>query len=404
MVDHPKTGFSAKLAKNIHDTQELRDTIHGAVNGVLVRIDQITETAKTNGENIAKMEASQNLMASLLDDNKRLVQELKLLQGLVQKISQQTDHSAEKLLDLTKRGMEQNILIHGMDDEFEEKDRKARQPMFSAKERPKHAVLQFLKTEMNVDISVEDIWKAHRTGAFKPGKVRPMVVKLSYSAKDLIMDHIGSLKDKANPITKQKYFIAEQIPEGITETRKQVSNRVKVLKDQDAGKSDDQKKKIQVVNNNILVNGQIDKPVIAPPQPSQLFVDGFTQARIDQLQEKIVETPPQTHKNSVFSAIALKIHNLQQLQDAYIAVAQRYPSADHIMMGYAYKEEGKLHTGFCDDREYGAGHRIKNTIFELKAKNTAVFVLRTFGGIHMGFDRFAVITGVASEAINLLPK
>lgn len=43
-----------------------------------------------------------------------------------------------------------------------------------------------------------------------------MIVKLSYAAKDLVMENIAKLKGKSNPNTGQVLFISEQIPEGVT--------------------------------------------------------------------------------------------------------------------------------------------------------------------------------------------
>lgn len=55
-----------------------------------------------------------------------------------------------------------------------------------------------------------------------------------------------------------------------------------------------------------------------------------------------------------------------------------------------------------DDREFGAATKIKKTLFEQKAKNTALFVLRTYGGVHLGFERFRIIEKVTKEALALL--
>lgn len=81
---------------------------------------------------------------------------------------------------------------------------------------------------------------------------------------------------------------------------------------------------------------------------------------------------------------------------------QRYPAADHAMMAYALKEDEVLKTGFCDDREYRAGNRLKKLIFEKKARNTVLFVLRKYGGVHLGFNRFSIIERVAKLALNML--
>lgn len=148
----------------------------------------------------------------------------------------------------------------------------------------------------------------------------------------------------------------------------------------------------------------MDLPEVSVPEPAQLFLDANTQKDIDAIQAKLIETEPRFEKNSEFKAIAYRGHSVSEVQQAYIAVAQRYSAADHIIMAYALrdKEDNKIKNGFCDDREYGAGARIRKKIFELKSRNTVVFVLRKYGGVHLGFGRFAIIEQMATDAINLL--
>lgn len=81
--------------------------------------------------------------------------------------------------------MEQNIIVHGVDDSIEINDAKEKEPFYKPNERCKAAALDFFKKEMKLDLTMEDIWKVHRSGAFKPNKVRPMVIRLSYAAKGL---------------------------------------------------------------------------------------------------------------------------------------------------------------------------------------------------------------------------
>lgn len=122
------------------------------------------------------------------------------------------------------------------------------------------------------------------------------------------------------------------------------------------------------------------------------------------MQQGMMETEPQVLKHSEFKAIAVKVHSLEEVRRAYVGVYQRYPASDHIILGYALKDRtsGRIKQGAADDREYGAGVRVKNAIFEAKAKNTAVFVLRKYGGVHLGFDRFRAIESVAKVAIDLI--
>lgn len=324
------------------------------------------------------------------------------MQGIIQKVSQQTVTNSDQLMDLTRRGMEQNLIIHGADNTIEIEDGKRESPMFNRKERCHHSALKFFKEVMNLDLEIMDIWKAHRTGQFKPDKIRPLIVKVSYQAKDLIMDNITCLKDKCNPTTKQKYFVGEQVPEGISEVRKQVSNQVKTLRDQNDKKPKDERDRIQVINNQILINDKLQQPEISPPTPSELFLDNDTQATIDRLQTELMETEPEVLRNSKFIGLAAKANSLDKVRKLYTAVYQRYPAADHAMMAYALKEGHQVKSGSCDDREFGAGNRLKKLIFEAKAKDTVLFVLRKYGGVHLGFQRFAAIENVAKAALAML--
>lgn len=90
-----------------------------------------------------------------------------MLQGLVQKISQQATHMSTQILDLTKRGMEQNLILHGVDNTLEIEDAKAETPMFKPREGPKYTALEFLHSVLKVDLEPQDIWKAHRTGVYR---------------------------------------------------------------------------------------------------------------------------------------------------------------------------------------------------------------------------------------------
>lgn len=401
-VEDPKNGLTVQLAKTKETVTQLYTDINGAVSGLKVQMEKVNKITLENCAKFDKLTEGKKQVASLLDENKRLISELKIMQGLVQKLSQQTDSNSNQLLDLTRRGMEQNLLIHGVDDTIEIEDAKADPPMFTYKERCRESLQKFFREVMNVSIDTADIWKVHRSGLRKEGKVRPIVVKLAYSAKDLIMENLSALKDKTNSKTKQKYFISEQVPDGVVERKKQVSARVKTLKDINEKKPKADRSRIQVINDTIVVDEKIDIPEVSTPKPSELFLDPRTQNRIDDLQQCLMETEPEILRNSEFVGMAAKANSTQKVKDLYIAAMQRYPSADHAIMAYSLKEAGTLKSGSCDDREFGAGNKLRKMLFELKAKDTVVFVLRRYGGVHLGFNRFSIIEQVAKSAIAML--
>lgn len=399
-LNDPKNSVLHQLAKTQSLVSELYTDINGAVSGLKVQMQSLSTTASTNATKIEEMQNTQKRMRALLDENQRLVQELKLMQGLIDKVAQQAEHSSSQILDLTKRGMEQNLILHGVDDLIET-DKELGKDL-SPKQCCQQSVLKFFKEELDLDIEVSHIWKAHRTGQHKMGKTRPLIIKVSYDAKELIMEHLFKLKGRSNPVTKQKYFIAEQVPEGITEKKKQMVEQVRAMKVANDKKPKEKRSKIQVVNDNILVDNEPFVPEIVPPKPSQLFLRKEEQDKIELLQSKIIQSEPVYERGSEFIGLAVKVHSLEHLKQAYIAVSQRFPTADHIILGYAFKEEGKLKTGYCDNREYGAGAKLQKLIFELKSRNTACFVMRKYGGVYLGFGRFGCIESVAKMAIQTL--
>lgn len=118
-LNDPCSGVLYHLAKTKETVSGLHTDIHGAVSGIKVRLDKVLETSTANSEKIAKMEESQRKIASLLDENKRLVNELKTMQGLIQKAFQQSSVNSSQIVDLTHRGMEQNLIFHGVDNSIE---------------------------------------------------------------------------------------------------------------------------------------------------------------------------------------------------------------------------------------------------------------------------------------------
>lgn len=74
-IEDPKNGISAQLAKTQSTVAQLYSDINGAVSGLKVQMEKVTKTAEENIKKIDAMEMGQRKMSSLLEENKRLVQE-----------------------------------------------------------------------------------------------------------------------------------------------------------------------------------------------------------------------------------------------------------------------------------------------------------------------------------------
>lgn len=388
----PKNGIEVLLAKTITRVDNIHSEIHGAVNGIKVRLEKMENVSASAQLRLDTLETSVTRLTKMLDENKQVAQQLSLMQGMLQRISQQGSTTSAKINDLTKRGMEQNLLLYGIEE------------VEGRRENYRESVLNFLSNNLEIEIKPEEIWKAHRLGLRRDGYVRPMVVKLAYHIKERVMENLSKLKGKVDPVMKKPLFISEQVPEAITEAKKQLSARHKKLTEKNDALPRDQQKKIVVQNNKILINGELTDPEITTPQPSDLFMDHKQQCLVNAINQQFVMTEPHHALNSEFIALAIKVNKVEQVRHAYKAAMQRFPAMDHVMMAYAFKENEEVKMGHCDDGEHGGGQIIRKTMATTKAKDTAIFVVRRFGGLHMGPERFRSIEKVSLDALNLLNK
>lgn len=391
-IHHPKNGMSGQLVKLTLRMDDLYSDIHGAVGGLKPKLQQLEDSAQMQSDKMEAMEANQAKIVQLMNDMKKLTQDINLMKGMFQKHSQNLQKLENNILDLTRRGMEQNLIFHGIHEkDFEE----------GQYESCRETIVEFLEEKLQLSIDPLEIWKVHRMGVRKENRARAIVTKVSYNAKEQIMQNVTKLKDLKNK-HQQKIFINEQIPEGVIERKKQVSSRLKKLRKDNDQKPINERSDIKVMNDKIIIDGMVDTPEVKTPQPEDLFMDPVELKMVRALNSKILETRPINVQNSQFIGFAFRAHSTLEVNRAYKAIALRFPSVDHIMMAYGLKEDDQLKIGHCDDGEFSGGNCIQQTLKEMKVRNTAVFIVRKYGGIHLGFERFATIQKVTKEALKLL--
>ena len=103
-------------------------------------------------------------------------------------------------------------------------------------------------------------------------------------------------------------------------------------------------------------------------------------------------------EGSQFTAYAAEVSNLTEIRMTYRRVRLLHPEADNVVMAYTTSHQN----GEQDDREFSAALRLQKLLHQRKAKNTAIFVARVFGGTPLGPKRFTHIEAVATEALDAL--
>lgn len=391
LLNHPTKGIGSQAVKLNLRCDDLYTDIHGAVSGLLVRVDKLEKENLEKEARIKHMEETQKRLSEMITENKRLSKDLVMAQGLIQKYSQKINTMESKITDLTRRGMEQNVVIHGIEEVG-----------YPGKENCVETVMGFLQEKLLIrEVDKKDLWKVYRMGKPNKDRARPMFVKLAYVLKDKVMENVSNLKDQKNKHS-QAYFVSEQIPEGIVETRKQLAQRAKMLKDKEMDKPETQRREVKILGDKIVCAGEVVNPPITTPQPFELFPGAEEQHKINQIASKIKEARPLYERHSTFVGLAVDIASMSEIDLAYKAVMQRFPFMDHVMLGYQLKENDQLKHGSCDDTEHGGGVIFDKLLYARRLKNIAVFVVHRYGGIHLGFDRFKTIEKAANEAIEML--
>lgn len=183
----------------------------------------------------------------------------------------------------------------------------------------------------------------------------------------------------------------------LAEQKREMRQIIKEKKDSEKSLDEALKSKILIRNNNVYINGQLQRKLLKPPSITQIFeVSEDEKEKMKSL--KIKYTDPKPMKQSEFMGAACIVHNMNEVHLAYRKLFLKFPGADHIIAGFSC--EGK--EGYQDDSEFSAGFRVLNVIRESKFTNVAVFVIREYGGLHLGPARFSIIKELAEDALQLV--
>ena len=81
----------------------------------------------------------------------------------------------------------------------------------------------------------------------------------------------------------------------------------------------------------------------------------------------------------------------------------KYADSTHISCAYRLKNPvGLCRQGFIDGDEFGQGRNILNTIKQKEMEEVCVYVVRYYGGTHLGARRFEIARDLTNTAIQNL--
>lgn len=329
--------------------------------------------------------AQKQEIKQLKENVRELTQRCDLLEQLLIKVSKKNAYLEDRIVDLTSRSMRDNVVISGISE--------------SEYERCESKVSDFLSANIEVNCGPNDIERAHRMGAFKgaTGEPRPMVVKLKGHTKDKVMKNTSKLKGKRSATGKSLYISAQE-PEAIAEKRKKARFVSKELHAINSSLPEHQRATIRTVKGQtVMCNNSVVKPRVVTPS-----IQDTIQADPDELEAAaeldIKKSREFSENGSSFFGFSCKVNSIDDVRRAYLRLKIEQAATDDIMCAYSVSDEhNRQHRDYLDDKEHGGGYRCFRALGD--KTNTAVFVSRSFQGVHIGPRRFQLIYDAAADAL-----
>ena len=159
-----------------------------------------------------------------------------------------------------------------------------------------------------------------------------------------------------------------------------------------------------MVKGTIMANNTRVVNKIKVPQANDLLQ--LSDHEYDQVRAcKLAKGQPHSESQSDFYCFAAKTKTIEEVNRAYMKVKIQHADATHVCCAYRFAGAiGPFHQQGTDDGEIGAARRMLQIMKELEAEDLSVFVVRHYGGKHMGKRRFEIYQNQTREAITAYRK
>ena len=317
----PCCGISAQIAQSLDrltlsvnelkaDIKELKevkikvDHVQTLQHAQSVKIDGVIGRATKNKQQIEELKAYQALMKEKMDSTEKELKSLKrktdLMASVMIRQDEQQVNMGNRLTDLQARGMESNLIIHGLevmvykdpgpstktpdnvlsDTDVEESDavnqnqnqghtyaQVVSSPTNTKRIEDCHGtVVQFMKTKLKMRYPPEMV-EVHRMGITSKDGTRPMVTKLANPRdKALVFRHVKNLKGVKNN-KGSFYFVSDQLPKAVAEFKQQRQLMVRENNKLPPG----QRSEMRWHNKQLLIDNQVYHKPICPPSVHDIF-------------------------------------------------------------------------------------------------------------------------------------
>lgn len=309
--------------------------------------------------------------------------QLKTVTNIVIRQDQQIAILNRKIAEMQQREMNPNIIISGI------------------LEKPSENPIQLFNAFVMDKLEIQELIPANQAFRLGNGKNRPLIVELRdpQTFKRKLFASATKLKGKKNQNGKP-YFLADHLPEVMHENRRRINEIVAENKKKPADKQFNMELKRGVLSiDGVQYEKEIETPTALDLlKPSE-------EVRKLACEIDLVRGTTKTRNKSKFCAFAAAVSNFKDIQAAYLKVKMKFADATHVACVYRLPgNETFILQDYVDDSEYGAGRTLLRVLKDEQYLNMAIFMVRYYGGKHIGTARFDIFREVASTAVKALIK
>ena len=363
-----------KVLRRLEDVAKKTDTLTTDVT--------MLKLSKGNVElKIKNIETKQQSEATRIDtvanDVDYLYDQVRILNGIVQKQNQVNFLKKSQEEQEQLRGMSDKLLISGLDEVNEE-------TATSTAELVTDFFSQTMKIERGIPLQ-----KAIRIGKANP---RMVLVQLRNSTDRAdVFKHSKNLKDVRNNNDKGIY-INSQLPPQLQEQKRWYRYLMCYNANLASGKLN-----LKIKKGNLMIDDYPFMPAVQVPSISETMFP-TNEANVEAI--KLNKGQVQRRGGCNFYGYSAEVRNIADIRAAYIKVARLNSEALSISCAYRLPGVDIVHLrGVVDDNEHGAGMALYSLLEDNDIMNRAIFVARHYGNRHLGPIRFQLIKDAARSAM-----
>lgn len=377
----PTEGECCKgTSKLIQMISKLQESVDGAMN----KITSQEILTSNNSHRIEDLQDADQKIEQEVDDLTRELKEtkfqLRVVSGVVARQDQQIAILSQKILDMQKREMASNVVIAGILEVKQEKP------------------IQIFNTFVTKGLEIQELIPANKAYRIGGGTNRPLLVELRHAEdKKKLFAKATKLKGKMNE-KGGSYFLTDHLPEEMNEERRRTNELIA----ENRRKPTSHQLNMSISRGKLTINEEQYTKQISPPTAREILEpDEKLFDKADELD--IIKGGKVDREKSRFVSYAVAVQDFEDIKAAHLKIRTKFPDATHISCAYRLPGANTPYNqDYVDDGEFGCGRTMLKVLKELRNMNIAVFMVRYFGGKHLGVARYDIFRDLAKKAVEEL--